>query len=186
MEGSCGSLLFLESFLNNDSYWIKIIYIISSVIFAVIAFLILGPRPNGIESGIDVSALPIVNAILNGITTLLLLSAFWAVKNRKIDLHKKLNLTAFGTSALFLVTYVIYHWFKAGPKVYIGQWITFYYTILLSHIILAIIVMPLALIALYRGWNNQITKHRKIVKFAYPVWLYVSITGVTIYGMLYL
>ena len=185
MEGSCGSLLFLESFLNNDSYWIKIIYIISSVIFAVIAFLILGPRPNGIESGIDVSALPIVNAILNGITTLLLLSAFWAVKNRKIDLHKKLNLTAFGTSALFLVTYVIYHWFKAGPKEYIGELQSLYYFILISHIILAAVILPMALVTLYRGWQNQLNKHRKIARITLPLWLYVSVTGVVIYMMLY-
>ena len=170
----------------NDSFWIRIIYIVTTVISLAVAFLILGPRPDGLEGMLDVSALPFVNATLNSITTLLLMYALVLIKQKKIDAHKKVMLAAFGTSTLFLVTYMIYHWFKAGPKLYIGEWTTFYYTILLSHIILAIIVMPLALIALYRGWNNQITKHRKIVKFAYPVWLYVSITGVTIYGMLYL
>ena len=170
----------------NDSFWLRIIYIVTTVISLAVAFLILGPRPDGLEGMLDVSALPMVNATLNSITTLLLIVALVLIKKKKIDAHKKVMLSAFGTSALFLVTYVIYHWFKAGPKLYIGEWTTFYYTILLSHIILAIIVMPLALIALYRGWNNQITKHRKIVKFAYPVWLYVSITGVMIYGMLYL
>jgi putative membrane protein len=170
----------------NDSFWLRIIYIVTTVISLAVAFLILGPRPDGLEGMLDVSALPMVNATLNSITTLLLIVALVLIKQKKIDAHKKVMLSAFGTSALFLATYVIYHWFKAGPKLYIGEWITFYYSILLSHIILAIILMPLALIALYRGWNNQITKHRKIVKFAYPVWLYVSITGVTIYGMLYL
>ena len=170
----------------NDSFWLRIIYIMTTVISLVVAFLILGPRPDGMEGMLDVSALPMVNATLNSITTLLLIVALVLIKQKKIDAHKKVMLSAFGTSTLFLVTYVIYHWFKAGPRLYIGEWTTFYYIILLSHIILAIIVMPLALIALYRGWNNQITKHRKIVKFAYPVWLYVSITGVTIYGMLYL
>ena len=170
----------------NDSFWLRIIYIVTTVISLAVAFLILGPRPDGLEGMLDVSALPMVNATLNSITTLLLIVALVLIKQKKIDAHKKVMLSAFGTSTLFLVTYVIYHWFKAGPKLYIGEWTTFYYTILLSHIILAIIVMPIALIALYRGWNNQITKHRKIVKFAYPVWLYVSITGVTIYGMLYL
>ena len=169
----------------NDSFWLRIIYIVTTVISLAVAFLILGPRPDGLEGMLDVSALPFVNATLNSITTLLLIYALVLIKQKKIDAHKKVMLSAFGTSTLFLVTYVIYHWFKAGPKLYIGEWTTFYYSILLSHIILAIIVMPLALIALYRGWNNQITKHRKIVKFAYPVWLYVSITGVTIYGMLY-
>ena len=170
----------------NDSFWLRIIYIVTTVISLAVAFLILGPRPDGLEGMLDVSALPMVNATLNSITTLLLIVALVLIKQKKIEAHKKVMLSAFGTSALFLVTYVIYHWFKAGPRLYIGEWTTFYYTILLSHIILAIIVMPLALIALYRGWNDQITKHRKIVKFAYPVWLYVSITGVMIYGMLYL
>ena len=170
----------------NESFWLRIIYIVTSVISLALAFLILGPRPDGLEGMLDVSALPMVNATLNSISTLLLMYALVLIKQKKIDAHKKTMLSAFGTSTLFLVTYVIYHWFKAGPKLYLGEWITFYYTILLSHIILAIIVMPLALIALYRGWNNQITKHRKIVRFTYPVWLYVSITGVIIYGMLYL
>ncbi|MBT5956063.1 MAG: DUF420 domain-containing protein [Candidatus Marinimicrobia bacterium] len=169
-----------------DSFWLRIIYIVSSAISLAVAFLILGPRPEGLAGSLDVSGLPLVNASLNSITTLLLILAVVFIKQKKIDAHKKTMLTAFGTSALFLISYVIYHWFKAGPKLYVGEWTTLYYTILLSHIVLAIIVMPLALIALYRGWNNQIAKHRKIVKFAYPVWMYVSITGVMIYGMLYL
>lgn len=170
----------------NDRFWLRIIYILSTVISLAVAFLILGPRPEGLEGILDVSGLPLVNASLNSITTLLLILALILIKKKRINAHKNIMLTAFGTSALFLISYVIYHWFKAGPKPYLGEWTTFYYTILISHIILAIIVIPLALISLYRGWNNQITKHRKIVIFAYPVWLYVSITGVMIYGMLYL
>ena len=170
----------------NDSFWLRIIYIISIVISLAVAFLILGPRPEGLDGMLDVSILPLVNAILNSITTLLLIYAFVLIKQKDINGHKKIMLSAFGTSTLFLISYVIYHWFKAGPKLYIGDWPTFYYAILFSHIILAMIVIPLALISLYRGWNNQINKHRRIVKFAYPVWLYVSITGVMIYGMLYL
>ena len=170
----------------NDSFWLRIIYIVSSVISLAVAFLILGPRPEGLEGNLDVTGLPLVNATLNSITTILLIYALVLIKQKKVSTHKKVMLSAFGTSSLFLVTYVIYHWFKAGPKLYMGEWTFFYYTILLSHILLAIIVMPLALIALYRGWNNQISKHRRIVKFAYPVWLYVSVTGVMIYRMLYL
>jgi len=170
----------------NDSFWLRIIYIVSTAISLAVAFLILGPRPEGLAGSLDVSGLPLLNASLNCITTLLLVFGLLLIKQKNIDAHKKIMLTAFGTSALFLISYVIYHWFKAGPKLYLGEWTIFYYTILVSHIILAIIVMPLALISLYRGWNNQISKHRKIVKFAYPVWLYVSITGVIIYVMLYL
>ena len=170
----------------NASFWLRIIYIVSTAISLAVAFLILGPRPEGLAGSLDVSGLPLVNASLNCITTLLLILGLVLIKQKNIDAHKKIMLTAFGTSSLFLISYVIYHWFKAGPKLYLGEWTIFYYTILVSHIILAIIVIPLALIALYRGWNNQISKHRKIVRFAYPVWLYVSITGVIIYVMLYL
>ena len=170
----------------NDSFWLRIIYIVSTAISLAVAFLILGPRPEGLAGSLDVSGLPLLNASLNCITTLLLILGLVLIKQKNIDAHKKIMLTAFGTSSLFLISYVIYHWFKAGPKLYLGEWTIFYYTILVSHIMLAIIVIPLALIALYRGWNNQISKHRKIVKFAYPVWLYVSITGVIIYVMLYL
>ncbi len=170
----------------NDSFWLKIIYIVSAIISLVVAFLILGPRPEGLEGALDVSLLPHINALLNSITTVLLIYAFILIKRKNVDAHKKVMLTAFATSSLFLVTYVVYHWFKAGPKLYDGQWITFYYIILLTHIVLAVLVLPLALVSLYRGWNNQVSKHKKIVKFSYPVWIYVSITGVIIYFMLYI
>lgn len=94
-------------------------------------------------------------------------------------------LSAFGTSAAFLVSYVIYHWFKSGPKVYTGDFTTIYYFILLTHILLAVVIIPLALITLYRGWTSQLPKHRKIAKFTFPLWMYVSVTGVLIYIMLY-
>ena len=107
----------------NDSLWIKIIYIISIVITLVVAFLILGPRPSGIEGSIDVSGLPFINASLNFISTVLLISALWFIKNKNIQAHKNMMLGAFAASAMFLVTYVIYHWFKSGPKLYTGEFI---------------------------------------------------------------
>ena len=171
--------------MQNDKFWLRIIYILSTVISLAVAFLILGPRPEGMEGMIDVSGLPLVNSVLNTITTVLLICAFIAVKKRNIELHKKLNLAAFGTSAMFLVTYVIYHWFKAGPKSYEGDFTTIYFIILISHIVLAAIILPMALITLYRGWQNQIQQHRKIAKITFPLWLYVSVTGVIIYLMLY-
>jgi putative membrane protein len=94
-------------------------------------------------------------------------------------------LTAFGTSSTFLVSYVIYHWFKAGPKQYTGDFTEIYYFILITHIILAVIIIPLALITLYRGWTDNIGKHRRIARITLPIWLYVSVTGVVIYRMLY-
>ena len=169
----------------NESFWLRIIYIVTSVISLALAFLILGPRPDGLEGMLDVSALPMVNATLNSITTLLLMYALVLIKQKKIDAHKKVMLFAFGTSTLFLVTYVIYHWFKAGPKAYVGDYVATYYFILISHIILAVFIIPMALVTLYRGWNMQLAKHRKIAKWTWPIWMYVSITGVVVYLFLY-
>ena len=171
--------------MNNDTFWTRVIYVVSVVISLVVAFLILGPRPEGMEGSLDVSMLPFVNALLNGITTLLLITGYVLIRTRKINAHKKVMLTSFGTSSLFLVSYVIYHWFKSGPKSYIGDYQTIYYFILISHIILAAIIIPLALFTLYRGWVSQIEKHRRIAKITLPIWLYVSVTGVIIYQMLY-
>jgi len=175
----------IEENILGDKFWLRIIYIVSIVITLAVAFLILGPRPDGMEGMLDVSVLPHVNALLNSICTILLLAALWFIKRKEIERHKKTMLTAFGFSALFLVSYVIYHWFKAGPKLYVGDFSSVYYFILLTHIVLAMVIIPLALITLYRGWNMQASKHKKIAKITYPVWLYVSITGVAIYLMLY-
>ncbi len=170
---------------NTDSFWLRIIYIVSVIISGAVAFLILGPRPVGIEGSLDVSVLPILNATLNGITTFLLIVGYSLIKQKNRQQHKNVMLSAFGTSTAFLISYVIYHWFKSGPKLYTGDWTTLYYFILISHILLAVIIVPLALITLYRGWNNHIGKHRKIARITLPLWLYVSVTGVIIYFMLY-
>ena len=171
--------------MNKDSFWIRIIYIISIIISAAVAFLILGPRPHCIEGSIDVSALPSINATLNSITTILLVFGYILIRQKKRKLHKNIMLTAFGTSAAFLVSYVIYHWFKSGPKEYLGDYSELYFFILITHIVLAAIIIPLALITLYRGWSENLSKHRKIAKITLPIWLYVSVTGVVIYLMLY-
>ena len=171
--------------MKNDIFWTRIIYVVSIAISLVVAFLILGPRPQGIEGALDVSILPLVNATINSITTILLLYGYYLILNRKIDAHKNVMLTCFGTSTLFLVSYVVYHWFKSGPKKYEGDFETIYYIILFSHIVLAAIIIPLALFTLYRGWNNQLKRHTNIAKITLPIWLYVSVTGVIIYLMLY-
>ena len=171
--------------MNKDSFWIRIIYIISIIISAAVAFLILGPRPHGIEGSIDVSALPSIKATLNSITTILLVFGYILIRQKKRKLHKNIMLTAFGTSAAFLVSYVIYHWFKSGPKEYLGNYSEIYFFILITHIVLAAIIVPLALLTLYRGWSENLSKHRKIAKITLPLWLYVSVTGVVIYLMLY-
>ena len=170
---------------RKDNFWIKIIYIVSIIISGAVAFLILGPRPDGINGSLDVSALPTVNASLNALTTTLLVLGYILIIQKKRRLHKNVMLVSFATSAAFLVSYIIYHWFKAGPKQYLGEYTLIYYIILLTHIILATIIIPLALLTLYRGWTDNLVLHRKIAKITLPLWLYVSVTGVVIYFMLY-
>ena len=171
--------------VNKDNFWLRIIYIFSLIISAAVAFLILGPRPAGAEGALDVSGLPILNATINGITTVLLIIGYVLIRNKRRRQHKNVMLAAFCTSGAFLVSYVIYHWFKSGPKQYTGELPEIYSFILITHIILAAIIIPLALITLYRGWTNDLKKHRKIAKITLPIWLYVSVTGVVIYRMLY-
>ena len=171
--------------MNKDSFWIRIIYIVSIIICSAVAFLILGPRPVGMEGSIDVSSLPFLNASLNAITTALLIYGYILIRKKKRQHHKNVMLASFGTSAAFLVSYIIYHWFKAGPKKYLGDYTEVYFFILITHIILASIIIPLALITLYRGWTENLVKHRRIAKITLPLWLYVSVTGVAIYIMLY-
>ena len=169
----------------KDSFWLRIIYLLSGVLSLAVSFLILGPRPEGIEGAIDVSSLPLVNALLNLATTILLIIGYVLIRLKKREMHRRVMLTAFFSSALFLVSYVIYHWFKSGPKAYTGDWVSVYYPVLISHIILAAAILPLAMVTLYRGWVVQIQQHKKIAKITYPIWMYVSITGIIIYLMLY-
>ena len=171
--------------LNRDSFWLRIIAIVSVLVCAAVGFLILGPRPANLEGQLDVSALPLVNALLNGTTGLLLIIGVLLIKKKHVQAHKKVMLAAFASSSMFLLSYVIYHWFKEGPKRYVGDYKAIYFFILISHIILATVIIPLALTTLYRGWEMQVDAHRKIARITFPIWIYVSVTGVAIYLMLY-
>ena len=172
--------------MEKENFWLKIIYILSAVLSLAVGFLILGPRPDGIEGAIDVSALPYVNAFLNLVTTALLIVGYILIRQKKRERHRTVMLTAFFTSALFLVSYVIYHWFKNGPKQYTGDLTFIYYPVLLTHILLAMSILPLAMISVYRGMVLQIQQHKKIAKITFPIWLYVSVTGIIIFVMLYM
>ena len=171
--------------MGKENFWLKIIYILSAVLSLAVAFLILGPRPEGIEGSIDVSSLPYVNALLNLITTILLIIGYVLIRQKKREKHRSVMLSAFFTSALFLVSYVVYHWFKSGPKPYTGDLTFIYYPVLLTHIILAMSILPLAMISVYRGMVLQIQQHKKIAKITFPIWMYVSVTGIIIFIMLY-
>ena len=113
--------------MKSENFWIRVIYVISAAVSAAVAFLILGPRPEGIEGSLDVSMLPSVNASINTITFVLLVIGYILIINKKRELHQNVMLVAFCFSALFLISYIIYHWFKSGPKLYSGDFATIYY-----------------------------------------------------------
>ena len=135
---------------------------------------------------IGVQDLPLLNAVLNSAATVLLLVAFSKIRQRKIDQHRRLMLAAFTVSVLFLISYLTYH-YLAGINRFNkpGLLRTIYLWILTTHTILAAIVPVLAIITLYRGLRRQDSRHRKIAKWTFPIWLYVSVTGVVVYLLLY-
>ncbi len=169
----------------NDAFWMKIIFILSATICAAVAFLFWGPRPEALQGRLDVSALPKINAGLNVLTTVLLIVGLILVKKRKLAAHQKAMLSAFACSTAFLVSYVMYHTFKVAHAEYLGAYRGLYLSILISHIVLAVAILPLALTTLYRGRSGQLLKHKKIARITFPIWIYVSSTGVIIYLMLY-
>ena len=134
-----------------------------------------------------ISILPTVNAFLNALSAVLLVWGYLLIRRRQIDLHRKVMLSAFATSCLFLVCYLVYH-AQVGsvPFHHEGSPLrTVYFAILLTHTLLAAAVPVLAIITLRRGLAARYDKHRKIAKWTLPIWLYVSITGVVVYLMLY-
>lgn len=131
--------------------------------------------------------LPTLNAILNATALLFLLLGRIAIAQRRQRLHKNLMLCAFFFSTAFLVSYLIYHYSAPQMTTFGGQgWLrTFYYSVLFTHIPLAVIVVPAAFAALYFAWRKQFIRHRRLVRWLWPVWVYVSLSGVAIYLMLY-
>ncbi|MEM6821211.1 MAG: DUF420 domain-containing protein [Verrucomicrobiota bacterium] len=130
--------------------------------------------------------LPLVNACLNSFTTLLLIAGFVAIKMDRRDVHRKFMIAAFSTSALFLIGYLT-HKFTVGPTRFQGegQIRLIYFVILISHTILAIVNLPLIIWALTLAIRQKFETHRKVARWAYPVWMYVSVTGVLVYLFLY-
>ncbi len=130
--------------------------------------------------------LPTVNAILNGTAALLLVYGFVLIRQKKIEQHRRVMLTAFGVSVVFLVCYLVYHYNVGSVHFPQPGWVkTVYLTILATHTILAAAVPVLAIITLNRALRARFDKHRRIARWTFPIWLYVSVTGVVVYLMLY-
>jgi uncharacterized membrane protein YozB (DUF420 family) len=134
----------------------------------------------------DVYILPAVNATLNGVSAILLFIGHRFIKTGNRRDHKWMMIAAFSTSILFLISYLYYH-AHVGDVSFKGTGIVrpFYFTILISHILLAAAIVPLAIITLLRGLSSKFDKHRRIARWTYPIWMYVSVTGVVVYLMVY-
>jgi putative membrane protein len=161
-----------------------LVIVLSIAIIGLVALAFFLPKFDFLKNK-DLSMLPLVNAILNSITFISLSTALIAIKRKNIPLHKKMIFTALSSTALFLVTYLVYH-FGAPHTLYGGTGLlkAIYLFILLTHIVLAAAIVPLALLSLARGLNMQVEKHRKIARWTMPIWLYVSLTGVIVYIMI--
>ena len=168
---------------KQDSFFVPLIITLSILIPIAVALLMLFPDVLHIESkNIDFSSLPFFHAILNGCTAVLLVTGFIWIKNKKTKAHKISMMTAFILSSVFLISYVISKLTNA-PVPFEGEGTIryIYFFILISHIALSIPVLPLALFSIYRGLTGEITKHKKIVKWTFPIWIYVAVTGVMVY-----
>jgi uncharacterized membrane protein YozB (DUF420 family) len=134
----------------------------------------------------SVSSLPLVNACLNATATVLLLAGYRFIRRRRITAHRRTMIAAFATSVLFLVSYVIYH-AHAGSRPFPGRGPVraVYFAILISHVVLAAVIPPLAGVTLWRGLRGNFERHAAIARWTFPLWLYVSVTGIVVYVMLY-
>ncbi len=133
-----------------------------------------------------ISALPHLNALLNTTSALLLITGWRFIRARRIEAHRNCQVAALCTSALFLISYLTYHYYHGATK-FTGQGIIrpLYFAILLTHTILAVVIVPLILVTFYRAIRNDFIRHRRIARWTLPLWLYVSLTGVIVYLMLY-
>ncbi|UTW63447.1 DUF420 domain-containing protein [bacterium SCSIO 12741] len=164
---------------NKKAHWI-----IWSFTIAVFALVIILHEMPGAESAPAFTAFqPMLHAIINGTCFILLLASLFAVKSKNIPLHKGLNTLAMILSLVFLLSYVVYHHFT-GDTSYGGDYRGLYLFILLTHIPLAGLSLPFILYAYYFGMTNQIGQHKTLVRYTYPVWLYVTLTGVLVYVFL--
>ena len=167
---------------KKDSIFVPIIITLSIIIPIAVAALMMFSNYLHINSENDYSYLPLFHAILNATTAILLLCGFILIKNKNSKLHKLCMMTAFILSSVFLISYVFSKLVLDHETIrYVGEYIIIYRFILISHILLSIPVLPLALFSMYRGLTGEFEKHKNIVKWTFPVWMYVAITGVLVY-----
>ena len=174
------------SLKKNDKQANLLIWIVSLVISGAVAFLVNIKLFKGVNLGFNVHLLALCNAVINGTVSILLIWAFIAVRSKQYLLHKRLMLTSIVLSVLFLLSYIGHHLLADETK-YGGAHDTMYFVylfILITHIILATIILPFILFTAYRSLTGEYARHKKLARYTWPLWLYVSITGVLVYLMI--
>ena len=182
---------------KNDKSARLLIWVVSFVVFA--AVVILSRIKLNIDLGFDVHLFALFNAVVNSIVSILLVAGLLVVKSKNYLLHKRIMVSALLLSVLFLVSYICHHLFAGETrfgdvnhdgliseeeKSAVGSWRTFYYIILGTHIPLAGIILPFILFTAYRGLIAEWPQHKKLARLTWPIWLYVSVTGVLVYIMI--
>lgn len=169
----------------RDRIALPVIGALSVVVVLAVGVLLVGHTP-GRGGRADVAALPALNALLNGASAVLLTAGWLAIRRRRIAVHRGCMLGAFSMSVLFLVSYVVYH-ALAGSRPFAGQgWIRpVYFGVLITHVVLAAAMVPFVLTTLYRALGGDFARHARLARITLPVWLYVSVTGVAVYVILY-
>ena len=170
---------------SNDQLYFRIVMTLSVVVFLAVVVLNRKwlPRPDVMPSFVTV--LPALNGLINATCSALLLLSLYFIKQKNIAAHKTTNIITFALSSVFLVSYVLYHYFADETIFPLDNPLRpVYLTILISHIILAALVLPLVLLSFYHGLQMNVERHKKLVRFTFPIWLYVTVTGVVVYLMI--
>ena len=170
--------------IENEKFYFRLIIILSVAIPVVVAILLFSPAKFAVEGG-WIKFLPHLNGVINTATAVALIAGRYFIKKGNIQMHRTLMYSAFTLGSIFLVSYVIYHSTTAATH-FGGEGIIkiIYFFLLITHIVLAAIVVPFVLLAMYFAITGKILQHKKTVKWTFPIWLYVSITGVIVYLMI--
>ncbi|WP_316822228.1 DUF420 domain-containing protein [Pedobacter gandavensis] len=183
--------------MNNDKFFLRLVWIVTAVVLAVVIALKLVPPPT--HKPAFIYMLPHIIGGINATCSILLIVSLIFIKKGNIQAHKITNISTFILSAIFLIFYILFHLYEKDTKygdidhngvlsaaelALVGSTRYIYFFILATHIILAVVVLPLILVSFYRGLTMQVELHKKIVRWSYPVWLYVAVTGVIVYLMI--
>lgn len=168
---------------KNDKLAGWLIIGFSIIVFCVVAALGALPKQN-LDLGFDVHIFARANAVINSLVSVLLVTAIILAKNKRYKAHRNTMYAAMVLSFLFLASYIAHHLLTGGGTKYGGEFKLFYYVLLITHIFLAAIILPFILFTAYRGMTGEYARHRKLAKYTWPLWLYVSITGPVVYLMI--